>query len=707
MNIKQDIILRVRIMFLFILLFTMGILWRIFKLQVVEGAEWRSKASKAYVKERKIPAVRGNIYSDDGSLLATSLPKYRVGFDPIVGKRNKKTIKIYQEGIDSLCMLLSSFYKVKDKQHYLDMINDARKDRLSYIILDKKLVDFQDVKLMKTWPIFRNGKYKGGVVFEKVNVRFTPFGKMGYRTIGYKKDLESVGIENSFDSLLAGTDGKGVFEKIAGGSWRPIEGNNENNPIPGLDIQTTLDVNIQDVAETSLLKALQYYNADKGCVVVMDVKTGEIKAMTNLSKSNMKFSSMTGYVENYNHAVLGRTDPGSIFKLPSMMAMMEKGGLKPTEMVNTGNGTFTIGKASISDSRGHKHGFMTAQDVFETSSNVGVMRLMQKYFSKNKSKYYDYLHQFRLDSRLNFQLRPDALPVIKRPQKGDQAGMYWHSVGYGQMVTPLQMLTFYNAIANDGFWIQPIIVKCTKKADEVVYDFAKDQRKSKEMICTPSTLKYAKAMLEGVVERGTAHNVKNELYKIAGKTGTAVRIVNGRYQKDKYTTSFVGYFPAESPKYSCVVMIDNAAGASNLTNASQVSAPVFKEIADKIFACDIKMHKIIDTISSSPIPLTNQKVVTTSYDMKILFDGFGIKQIPESEGWFRASNDNDKIEFKEIQIFKNKVPDLHGMTLRDALYILENKGFKVKYQGLGKVVKQSVAPNTLCQKNKYISLILK
>ncbi len=693
-------------MFLFILLFTLGILWRIFKLQVVEGNEWRKKASKAYVRERIVPAVRGNIYSDDGSLLATSLPKYKLGFDPMVGKRNKKTIKIYQEGIDSLCMLLSRFYKDKDKQQYQDMITDARKDNLNYIILNKKLIDFQDLKLMKTWPIFRNGKYKGGVVFEKVNVRFTPFGKMGYRTIGYKKDLESVGIENSFDSLLAGTPSKGIYEKIGGGSWRPIEGNSENNPVAGLDIQTTLNVNMQDVAETSLLKALQSYHADKGCVVVMDVKTGEIKAMTNLSKSNGKYTSSTGYVESYNHAVLGRTDPGSIFKLPSIMAMMENGGLKPTEMVNTGDGTFTIGSASISDSRGHKHGFMTAQEVFETSSNVGVMRLMQKYFASNKSAYYDYLHKFHLDRRLNFQLRPDALPVIKRPQKGDKAGMYWHAVGYGQMVTPLQMLTFYNAIANDGYWIQPIIVKCTKKADDIIYDFADNQRKDKEMICSPKTLKYVKSMLEGVVERGTAHNVKNDLYKIAGKTGTAVRIVNGRYQKDKYTTSFIGYFPADSPKYSCVVMIDNAAGASNLTNASQVSAPVFKEIADKIFACNIKMHKSIDTLSISPTPLAKQKVVTTAYDMKILFSGLGIQQVPETEGWFLANNEKDKIELKEVQISKNKIPNLNGMTLRDALYILENKGFKVSYKGIGKVIKQSLVANSLCPKNKYISLIL-
>jgi cell division protein FtsI (penicillin-binding protein 3) len=702
MNIKKDIILRVRLMFLFILLFAGAIVYRVVKLQTVEGEKWRMEAKKRYVRERVVDAVRGNIYADDGSLLATSLPKYRLGFDPMVSTITKYNTKVYNEGIDSLCLLLANFYRDKDSKDYKDMIELAQKDKINYIRLNERKIDFQQLKAMRTWPIFREGKFKGGVVFEKSNERYNPFGKMGFRTIGYKKDKEKVGIENSFDVQLAGTDGKGIFEKIVGGSWRPIEGGEESIPVAGVDVHTTINVNIQDVAETSLMKYLKQLRADKGCVVVMEVATGEIKAMTNLTR----LKDTLAYAETYNHAVLGLSDPGSVFKLPSMVAMMEEGGLKNGEWVDTENGTMRIGNKVLPDTRAY--GTITAQEVFEHSSNVGTAKLMLKYFGKGKeNKYYDYLHAFHLDERLNFQLRPDARPVINRPRLGDPTAMPWNSIGYGTSITPLQMLAFYNAIANDGKWIQPIIVKQTKIADKLEDDYKISQVKFDEPLCSKETLAKVRKMLEGVVERGTASNIKNDFYKIAGKTGTSRKLINGKYREGMYYTSFIGYFPADAPKYSCVVMIDNPRGVKlEALMAAEASAPVFKEIADKIYACDIRMHKLLAAKNPSPSQFATKKQVAHTADIKTICEEFNIQKIPTNEGWSVVRGDGGILEYQRHENPKSRVPDTRGMTLRDAMYVLENKGFKVFFKGLGKVSSQSIPPGANAITNKSIALIL-
>ena len=702
MNIKRDIIVRVRLMFLFILLFAGGIVWRIVKLQTIEGKKWREKAKRVYVKERVIDAVRGNIYAADGSLLATSLPKYKLGFDPLVSLFNKGNTKIYDDGIDSLCHLLANFYGDKDWKDYYSLIDLARRDKVSYIRLNEKKIDFQQRKAMETWPIFRNGKFKGGVVFEKTNERYNPFGKMGFRTIGYKKDKEKVGIENSFDSQLAGTNGKGIFEKIVGGSWRPIDGGEESIPVAGVDIHTTIDVNIQDVAETSLRNHLRQLRADKGCVVVMEVQTGEIRAMTNLTR----LKDTLVYAETYNHAVLGLSDPGSVFKLPSMVAMMETNAeFFNGELVNTGDGKLKIGNKVLKDEK--PHGIISAQEVFEISSNVGTAKLMQKYFGGNEREYYKKLHEFHLDEPLNFQLRPDAKPVINTPKLGDFTAMPWNSIGYGTSITPLQMLAFYNAIANNGKWIQPIIVKHTKIADKIEDDYQISQVKYDEPICSKETLSKVRKMLEGVVERGTAKNIKNDSYKIAGKTGTCWKFINGKYNENIYHTSFIGYFPADAPKYSIVVMIDNPRGVNQeALHAADASAPVFKEISDKIYACDIRMHKLLDIKKPNARQFATVKQVVHTADIKTICEEFKVTKVPTNEGWSIVRGDGGILEYQTRQNPKSTVPDTRGMTLKNAMYVLENKGFKVSFKGAGKVLSQSVQPGATIIRNRNIGLLL-
>lgn len=705
MNIKKDIVVRVRIMFLMMLIFALAIVGRIVILQTIDGDKWRKKASLSYVKERTVEAVRGNIYADDGSLLATSLPKYRLGFDPLVTMRNPLNIKIYDEGIDSLCTMLADFYQDKSAKEYFYQIDFARRAKVNYIMLNNKLIDYQAVKEMRKWPIFRFGKFKGGVVFEKVTKRYNPFGSMASRAIGYKKDQEQVGIENSFDKELAGKAGKGIFEKIAGGSWRPIEGGEGSIPIPGVDVHTTINVNIQDVAETSLRNALKRYNAEKGCVIVMEVATGEIKAMANLTNVND-----TSYVENYNHAVLSRTDPGSVFKLASMVALMEEANISNDEWVNTGNGSMMIGSKRLEDSGPHGYGTITAQQVFEHSSNVGIAKLMLKYFGEQKQQaYYDYLHKFHLDQPLDFQIKPDIRPIINRPKGGDPTALPWNSIGYGTGLTPLQMLAFYNAIANNGKWIQPIIVKSTKIADNIQTDYKLSQRVYEEPICGENTLEKVRKMLVGVVERGTASNIKNPLYKIAGKTGTSQKLVNGKYQPGRYYTSFIGFFPAETPKYSIAVMIDNPRGMlKEALFAAEASAPVFKEVADKIYACDIQMHKPLGPSHYDPRYFATNKLVAHSNDLKAITNEFEIEVAPEEEGWMVVKKANDDyLDYKQYKNSKNKIPDTRGMSLRDALFILENKGIKVSYKGIGKVVSQSITPGSSVNNHKSITLTLR
>jgi cell division protein FtsI (penicillin-binding protein 3) len=351
------------------------------------------------------------------------------------------------------------------------------------------------------------------------------------------------------------------------------------------------------------------------------------------------------------------------------------------------------------------HGTITAQQVFETSSNVGTAKLMQKYFGGKEGEYYGKLHAFHLDEPLNFQLRPDARPVINTPKLGDITAMPWNSIGYGTSLTPLQMLAFYNAIANNGKWIQPIIVKQTQIVDKIEDDYKVSQVKYEEPLCSKETLIKVRKMLEGVVERGTAMNIKNDLYKIAGKTGTSRKFINGKYREGMYYTSFIGYFPAEAPRYSIVVMIDNPRGVKQeALFAAEASAPVFKEIADKIYACDIRMHKLLTTKNPTARQFATKKQVVHTSDIKAICEEFKVEKVPTNEGWSVVSGDGGVLAYQARQNPKSTVPDTRGMTLRNALYVLENKGFKVSFEGAGKVISQSIQPGATTIRNRNIGL---
>ncbi|TAH24937.1 MAG: PASTA domain-containing protein [Cytophagales bacterium] len=701
MGIKTSIVLRVRIAFLAVLLFSIAVVVKILIVQIIDGDRWRKMAEENLLQYRIVKATRGNIFSDNGSLLATSLPFYKVAIDPTLAEKT-----LYKSGIDSLAMLLSRYFKDKSAQEYKRKINDARLSGKHFLVLNKEMVNYQGKKKMKDWPIFREGRLKGGVIFERIDKRFRPFSFLGLRTIGYmnEENMKGAGLEYTFNEQLAGRDGEALFRKMAGGNWKPIHDDSEVRPLPGVDIQTTIDINIQDVAEASLLNHLTKHDADYGCVVLMEVGSGEVKAIANLGKIAPKT-----YSENYNYAVgsQGLTDPGSTFKLASMIALLEDANINIDDTIDTGNGAYEFYDRVMRDSKPGGHGIITIKEAFEKSSNIGISRLVNEHFGINPQKYITYIRDMGLAEPINFQMDGEAIPYIKDPSSKSWSGISlpWMSIGYELKMSPLQMLTFYNAIANDGKMIQPIIVKSTKEADIVYENF--DSKVIREKICSEATLEKVKSLLEGVVENGTASNIKNSVYKIAGKTGTAQKLKDGGYTRTYYT-SFVGYFPADRPKYSCIVVIDNPKGFQQY--GADVAAPVFKEISDKLYAQDLDLHTAIDfkkfKANQEIFPLVKSG---NQEDLKYLCNELSVSnhKTRSDEEWVIASLKNNSIFWKGKKMTQGLVPDVHGMNLKDALYLLENSGLKVGFSGKGRVAYQSFLAGSRILKGAKILIELR
>ncbi len=701
MNIKRSIVIRVRIAFIAIAVVAGAIFYKIVHLQFMEGDKWQAKAEALNIHKRPVRATRGNIYAADGSLLATSLPYYKVVLDPVVSSADA-----YRAGIDSLAYLLSGHFKDRSQASYKRLISDARSNGKRYLVLNRKQIDYQAMQKMTKWPIFRKGRMGGGIIFEKVEKRLQPFGGLAHRTVGFiNEDNYGVGIEYSFNEHLEGRNGEALFQRIAGGSYKPIYDAADVKPDDGSDILTTLDVNIQDVAESALLSQLMNKDADFGSVIVMEVATGHIKALANLEKNKNGT-----YGENYNFAIgnQGLTEPGSTFKLLSMLALLEDGKVSLNQKVDTGNGTYRFYDRNMNDAKNGGYGEITVREVFEKSSNIGISKLVDQYFGKSPSKFVSYIEKVGLDKPIDFQLKGEGAPYFKKPGEKHWYGttLPWMSIGYEAKLTPLHTLMLYNAVANKGKMVKPMIVQTIAKGNQLEKRFETEvMRKS---IASENTIKLLTELLIGVVENGTAKNIYTTDYKIAGKTGTAQKLVDGRYTK-KYYTSFVGFFPAENPKYSAIVIIDSPKGFN--AYGGDVSAPVFKEIADKIHAQDLELNRrVIDKV------LIAQDQVQFPYiqagkldDLQLICNRFGISNHGAAVGdnWVKSVAQNKSIKWEGNQTENEGVPDVSGMPLRDALYVLENKGLRVIYQGKGRVKNQSISPGSPIEKNtNVINLIL-
>ncbi len=663
-------------------LFSVGIVIRMGQIQFVEGDKWTAMAEEIGLQFRTVKATRGNIYSDNGSLLATSLPFYRVAFDPIVSED-----QVFNEGLDSLAFYIANYFDDHSADHYSRKIRKARQSNKRYLVINSQQVNYQDKKLMQSWPIFREGRMRGGAIFEKVDLRFKPFSHLGTRTIGFiNENSNGAGLEYSFNHVLAGTDGNALFQKMAGGDWKPVYDGSEVKAVEGMDIETTIDINLQDVAETALLRALEQHHANYGCVVVMEVQTGYIKAISNLSKNQQG-----KYWELYNYAVgeQGLTEPGSTFKLASMMALLEDSEVQLTDSIDTGKGSFEYYDKVMRDHKRGGYGRISVAEVFSKSSNIGVSRLVNEHFGLKPDRFISYLNQMGLTESLQFQMKGAGAPYVKDPSDASWSGVTlpWMSIGYELKLTPLHTLSFYNAIANGGTMMKPIIVKRISKAGETWKQYQSEViRKS---VCSKATLAKMQKLLELVVLEGTASNINDSDYRIAGKTGTAQKVkVGGGYER-AYYTSFVGYFPAEAPKYSCIVIIDKPKGYNQY--GSDVAAPVFKEIADNIYSRDSEMHEMFEPTTSPEVGVFPLIRSGQLQDLQLICNELGVSNHSGTDAdWVLSRRNYNSVKWLENEIIPNRVPNVVGMTLRDALPLLENQGLRVAFKGKGRIIRQSL-----------------
>ncbi len=695
MNIKKSILIRVRLAFLAVVIFAVCVAAKVGHIQYVEGDKWIRMGNEISFDYKKIKATRGNIYSDNGSLLATSLPFYKVAMDPTLAKK-----EIFKRDVDSLAYHLSRYYKDRSQTDYRRMLVDARETGRQYVVINRKQINYQTKKEMSTWPIFREGRLRGGVLFEKMDVRYRPFSNLSRRTIGFvNENGNGAGLEYSFEDALGGQNGEALFQKIAGDTWKPVFDANNIKAINGLDIQTTIDINLQDVAETSLYRAMQSHNADQGTVVVMEVKTGHIKAISNLTSDGHG-----GYYEELNHAVGGSIEPGSTFKLVTMMALLEDTNIELTDSINTGNGIYKFYNKEVRDHDEGGYGRITIKSAFEKSSNIAMAKLLDKHFGTKPAKFLEYVDELKLSKPLGLQIVGETTPKISRPKDKNWSGITlpWMAYGYGFEISPLHTLTLYNAVANDGKMIKPIFVTSISKADEVTKTFETEVLNSK--ICSNKTLNKLKLLLEGVVDHGTAMNLRNSYYRIAGKTGTAQILTNGKYT-NRVITSFAGYFPAHAPKYSAIVLIKNPKGIHQYGNS--VAGPVFKEIADNIYSRDLQLHIPMEKKAALEAGVFPTIRAGKQDELTMLCNELGVSNHSATEEeWIKAARNGNAVTWRKNAIIKDHVPDVQGMTLRDAIFLLEKSGLRVVHEGKGRVEQQSLSPGARVSKGSRIYIRL-
>jgi cell division protein FtsI (penicillin-binding protein 3) len=574
--------------------------------------------------------------------------------------------EVFEKNIRSLAKELSNMLG-SSTLTWETKIRKARSNKNRYLFIARK-VGYNDYLKIKSFPIFNLGMYKGGFIAEQSTVRAHPLGKVAERTIGYDDYRGAPGIEGAFRNYLKGKNGIRMKQKIAKGQWKPINDNNEKEPINGKDIVTTIDVNIQDIAHHSLLRQLEYYNADHGCVVVMETKTGEIKAISNLGRS-----TAGKYYEKRNYAVYESQEPGSAFKLMALVAALEAKVIDTSTIVDTGTGRFKMHGRFINDSKNGGYGEITAARALEVSSNIAFARLIDENFIEKPEDFIERLKEMHLDKKIGLPIKGEGTPVIPSPghELWSKNAMPSMAYGYNLMLTPLQTLTFYNAIANDGEMVKPRFIKEIRANNKSIETFSKEVIDN--AICSKETINKVKHILENVVVRGTGQKLYSESFSMAGKTGTA-RVEYGNYEewvKDKkYSSSFTGYFPAENPKYSCIVVIHKPKVQTGYYGAD-VSGPVFKDIAQKIYTS----NHIVNEIDTSIPVLTSTKNNYESYYSKLN---------------------------KEF----NSIPNVEGMALMDAIPFLENLGLKVSYTGTGIVKKQSISEGSKLEKGMSIKLTL-
>ena len=705
MDIKKDILWRVYVCFIGMIVLCLFVLGKAIYIQRAEGKYWRNLGAAKQIKEEDIVPERGTIYSEDGNMLSTSVPMFDVYVDfGAEGLRDKEG-KRFRENVDSLSICLSKLFGDKTVSEYKQQLQQAYTAKERYFPLRKKM-PFDQYLQMRSFPLVRLGRNKSGFIIDTKDKRINPYVLLANRTIGLSRQnfSKNVGLELTYDSMLKGNVGKRLV-RYAAGTYLPVEGS-ELDPVNGKDIITTLDTYMQDVTESALMKMMVNNNSLHGTAILMETATGKIKAIANLGKQ-----TDGSYLEDLNYGIGKTTEPGSVFKLATLMSLLEDGHVDIDTKVNCEGGRKSFYGLKISDSHLGTYE-TTVKAAFAASSNVAFAKLADQFYHKEPQKFLDHLHRMRLDTYTGVDIvASSGFPLIKKANARSWSAttIPYMAHGYEELVTPLHMLTLYNAVANNGKLMRPYLVNeikeygvVVKKIEPVVLEAA---------VCSKETIAKLKACLLEVVEsvNGTAHKVVSDSnYKIAGKTGTAVSAINNKgYNKNSkiYQASFIGYFPAEAPKYTMAVVIQNSR-ESKLVYGADVSGAVFKEISDKIYARYISAAAyntaaVFDSSKSNALGMRN--------DVNAIFNFMHIPYVDanESGSWRNVIFTQDNAAMKDVKnTAGNITPDVVGMGLKDAIYLLENKGLKVQLEGKGKVINQTIIAGTNFTKGQKIILFL-
>lgn len=704
MSKRKDILWRIYILYFGVVVIALAIVWKIFTIQYIQGEYWREKAQLLSTDTFLVKANRGNILAGDGSYLAITVPAYDLRMDPLAGAIKDE---IWSENIDSLAICLSNTFKDRTVSEYKSRLQKARKDKNRYLLI-KSNVSRSQLKQVRAFPIFRLGRYKGGLIEIEKTLRVKPYGNLAARTIGKEEgESQGLGLEIAYDEFLKGEEGLRLMEKLSGGTWRPVDHENTIDPVDGYDIITTIDPKLQDVAESELERQLAMHGAGHGCVVLMEVKTGDIKAIANLKKNDDG-----NYYESYNYAIGECVDPGSTMKLATMLSLVEDGYVDTSDLVETGNGVISLYGHTLKDSHHGGYGTVTIKRAFEVSSNVGMAKLVLKYYNNDAQKFVDHLKKFHLNQKLGIEIPGEGEPLVRN--KGDKGwsglSLPMMAIGYEVLVSPMQILTLYNAVANNGKMMKPRFVteirnrtQVVKKNEPVVLE---------ENIASDKTIRICQSLLEGVVLNGTAKNLRNPVYRIAGKTGTA-QIANNNlgYHSAGTTTyraSFCGYFPADNPKYTCIVVVN--APSNSVYTGNIVAGPIFKAVADKVYtyAFDInqKYYEQERRTMTARVPYCKKGYAD---DLLYTLNAIGVNMNGEENSgtWINTTAGSQDVSVKTIAVNRQLMPDVRGMGARDAMYVLEKAGIRnITVTGKGTVREQSVAPGSSLKGVENITLVL-
>ena len=714
MDVKRDILWRVYLSFIGIVLISVLVLGRAFYIQRVQGNHWRSMSDSLHQKFIALDAERGTIYSDDGQMLSTSIPTFDIYIDFNADGLREKKGKRFTENVDSFSIALAGYFKDKTAAQYKKDLQLSFKKNNRYYSLKKKL-SFEQYKVFREFPLARMGRNKSGIIVEVNSKRETPFGLLANRTIGLSREFkdsankarkQNVGLERSFDTVLSGHDGQKLVRYIAGGTPVPVEGS-QTDPENGKDIYTNIDVNMQDIAETALMRMMLQCEGPYGTAIVMETSTGKIKAMANLGRREKDGT----YWEDDNYA-LRATEPGSTIKLVTLLSVLEKGSSNINDMVEIGGaGRAQVGNKIVTDAERAPKALMTVKECFAHSSNIGMSKLALKAFAQRPEELKEFMHRFHMDVRSPIDLanvpKPTMAPLN---QKGSAEGnMLWMSFGYGIQVSPLHTLALYNAIANNGKMMKPYLVNSIQGNGVMSKQF--EPVVLAENICKESVIKNARESMEMVVTEGTARKpFKDMPFTVAGKTGTA-HVSDGpiKYANGVYQATFVGYFPADKPQYTCIVVIRTKPHAASHFGGT-LAAPVFREIATKVYAMYVEkkapsLYAVKKDSSSffyagyTPDIKNVYKTMNMSYRDSVAQNNWAAVYA----NWNQPYNAGQTV-MKAAVVRPQLMPNVRGMGLKDAIYLLENLGLKVAVKGKGKVSTQSVSPGTVL--GKGITVIL-